>query len=976
MKSSRRQNPQSQTTLPLPGIPESPQLNMVSKPSTFEKLVRRTRIAQYEAAAEARAQADVNHDRAMAAASSSAHKIKRPKVLKSQISKPELRMHGSFSTRESHSSPKAYSIVEDGASSTRFVGYDHHMGNDITEVFPSKHPRIKHTFGLARPRLSPMEYTRMYLVEKAMAEREQRECELPAPGKQWFWTPYWEKFLIVPRIPSAIVRDRTSKQDLESLEIAAPCNSVLGQNANTRQPDSGHCPRLSLHLGSTVPGFPSLMDLALISDENWAGQHHHSNQKTHQNRRCASSTELERSDEGNPTTLSGVASLFNDMPSMPPPDYAPPPAPRSKPGLSSPEMSSASTCSENAAAPKDDVVSVHSTSSIETVVHLNAYRTQVLVKSSEPRAAQGQQILLVNAKTAPSASCEADLPSESALRSLEEMCPAPLKLTRRQSQYYCAAAGQDRDEQRSETSQDGWPRADSPTIEVSNIRSPRRVAPDNEAHTMCAMDGSSPTKPLAPKNASAPLPVAKPHRATYKLVPTVKRLSFLDPTPHRLTSVPLSRAAKVEAPVGVDASPPHNLAVDDIRTRRNLTSPSVLYGPRATREARGQIIPSGVTSRKDHKATASSSPSLDPSSALSYNAFSLQERQGPQQATILPSAQHSSVPHSSRQLYGQPNCNFSFTTRPVNSSNTSSYASSSDATHVKSQRCSATAAKRVDRETDSAQAEDRKTPRKNENKGGETTRRTPSRLASLFRRRNESVQQEELTSQVSITPAPASPWRPFEEVSPDDDVFGATWMYADDYNWANNEVLVAARREEMLAREGQGQNRLRRLSFGRTSRPDSAGRSVSDPVMPPPPGGVEMTTEPLVDFQNFLDVMPSPPPDTELPPIPSPGVRSVSRTASSRPPLAPSAIYKSKKPEGLSVGTMPGTPGTTTRINSNARNRLRKASKDSLRSASAASGSGSSRLMGVLKIGDRSFSLGKGVRSRVDDGEPRSVFED
>jgi hypothetical protein len=146
--------------------------------------------------------------------------------------------------------------------------------------------------------------------------------------------------------------------------------------------------------------------------------------------------------------------------------------------------------------------------------------------------------------------------------------------------------------------------------------------------------------------------------------------------------------------------------------------------------------------------------------------------------------------------------------------------------------------------------------------------------------------------------------------------------------------------------------------------------------MPPPPGGVEMTTEPLVDFQNFLDVMPSPPPDTELPPIPSPGVRSVSRTASSRPPLAPSAIYKSKKPEGLSVGTMPGTPGTTTRINSNARNRLRKASKDSLRSASAASGSGSSRLMGVLKIGDRSFSLGKGVRSRVDDGEPRSVFED
>ncbi|KAF0640272.1 hypothetical protein FPSE5266_08859 [Fusarium pseudograminearum] len=112
---------------------------------------------------------------------------------------------------------------------------------------------------LAKPRISPMEYARMYLLEKSAASRENRECELPRPDMQWHWTPGYKKFLIIPRIPETIQRDLVPG-DANS----APNTDVEESNRGHKAPEPtddkdhfGHM-RLSLHLGEAVllPVFP------------------------------------------------------------------------------------------------------------------------------------------------------------------------------------------------------------------------------------------------------------------------------------------------------------------------------------------------------------------------------------------------------------------------------------------------------------------------------------------------------------------------------------------------------------------------------------------------------------------------------------------------------------------------------------------------------------------------------------------------
>lgn len=125
-------------------------------------------------------------------------------------------------------------------------------------------------YTISKPRLSPMEYTRLYLLEKALSARQSRRCELPAPEKQWFWTPRWESFLVIPHIPSCIARtllpEGTSRKEITmSLEITrnedSDAESVMTLRPTTPKPG---CPRLSLNLGGMTTLFPSLMNLAAL----------------------------------------------------------------------------------------------------------------------------------------------------------------------------------------------------------------------------------------------------------------------------------------------------------------------------------------------------------------------------------------------------------------------------------------------------------------------------------------------------------------------------------------------------------------------------------------------------------------------------------------------------------------------------------------------------------------------------------------
>jgi hypothetical protein len=114
---------------------------------------------------------------------------------------------------------------------------------------------------LMEPRLSPMEYCRMYLVEKALSERENRQCELPKPEQKWYWTQYHKKFLIVPRVPKNIQRDLVPG----AIKPTTSPNVVDsdGESTSTLTPevDYNGLMRLSLHLGNEPVLLPCFTDI-------------------------------------------------------------------------------------------------------------------------------------------------------------------------------------------------------------------------------------------------------------------------------------------------------------------------------------------------------------------------------------------------------------------------------------------------------------------------------------------------------------------------------------------------------------------------------------------------------------------------------------------------------------------------------------------------------------------------------------------
>lgn len=83
-----------------------------------------------------------------------------------------------------------------------------HSANQRGEVTYSEdlHASVA-KFITATPRLSPMEYARIYYLEKARCDLEGTPCPLPQPEAYWAWTENHDKFLCVPKVPSTINRD-------------------------------------------------------------------------------------------------------------------------------------------------------------------------------------------------------------------------------------------------------------------------------------------------------------------------------------------------------------------------------------------------------------------------------------------------------------------------------------------------------------------------------------------------------------------------------------------------------------------------------------------------------------------------------------------------------------------------------------------------------------------------------------------------
>ncbi|KAI6780775.1 uncharacterized protein J7T54_001083 [Emericellopsis cladophorae] len=160
-----RNTPSAASIPPIPPIPES----IREQGKVWQRLARRIR-----------SRTD------MRSASTSAQ---RKPVLKSQISDPAY-----ISKRRAPS--------HDSTPSTPTEPSPSYRSSTISQQSEQRNVR----YGLAQPRISPLEYTRMWLLERVDAASENRSCQLPAPEKIWRWTTGWERFLVLPVIPASINR--------------------------------------------------------------------------------------------------------------------------------------------------------------------------------------------------------------------------------------------------------------------------------------------------------------------------------------------------------------------------------------------------------------------------------------------------------------------------------------------------------------------------------------------------------------------------------------------------------------------------------------------------------------------------------------------------------------------------------------------------------------------------------------------------
>lgn len=165
-------------------------------------------------------------------------------------------------------SPLTWAV--DRATYVRNSSLSGHSGNSAGQPSAVDSPNSDHNASLASPRLSPLEFSRMYLLERARAAKENRPCELPPPTKRWYWTPGYEEFLIIPVLPPYINRDDplhplyqeqdpnarspstlaqgASKSPEENLESSGRRKADDVETAN-KAPIDPTCPRLSLNLG-------------------------------------------------------------------------------------------------------------------------------------------------------------------------------------------------------------------------------------------------------------------------------------------------------------------------------------------------------------------------------------------------------------------------------------------------------------------------------------------------------------------------------------------------------------------------------------------------------------------------------------------------------------------------------------------------------------------------------------------------------
>lgn len=236
----------------LPPIPETSK-SATSQPKLWDKLARRVRSRSdlCEDKTSIKKGRRVSSRNANVAAEPSL--IRRKKPLKSQISSPNLATQFRGADFMGNQWDSARGSPKEPSSPTPA---------SLVDAFhtPLESP-LPVQYRLAPPRLSPMEYARAYLLDKTLSDRDGRPCELPSPKKLWFWTPKWERFLIIPSVPQGIDRSpeawRGSWPRARQFSVASAFETPASGSFHV----GDECPRLSLNLGGMKFVMSFMVDL-------------------------------------------------------------------------------------------------------------------------------------------------------------------------------------------------------------------------------------------------------------------------------------------------------------------------------------------------------------------------------------------------------------------------------------------------------------------------------------------------------------------------------------------------------------------------------------------------------------------------------------------------------------------------------------------------------------------------------------------
>ncbi|KAF4967532.1 hypothetical protein FSARC_4917 [Fusarium sarcochroum] len=199
---------------------------------------------------------------------------KRRPLLKADISEPEaISSTGHWKSRSADSNYEAAAISPRLLQSPKSPSRRKNRRPGARQTTPKTENDPELRFQLRKPRLSPMEYCRMFLIEKAMSERENRPCELPKPDMDWLWTRYFRKFLIIPRIPKSILRDfvtGTTGINLDGPETTTETAGSDGESVSTltAELDCFGLMRLSLHLGNEPVLLPCFTNIQPSGGKN------------------------------------------------------------------------------------------------------------------------------------------------------------------------------------------------------------------------------------------------------------------------------------------------------------------------------------------------------------------------------------------------------------------------------------------------------------------------------------------------------------------------------------------------------------------------------------------------------------------------------------------------------------------------------------------------------------------------------------